>query len=61
MISDLTVFDGQLWLCQSLDPLARFGAQVWTYDGVVFTRVLSDPTSQGYLRGRLTFTLSSFL
>lgn len=53
VISDLEVFDGQLWLAESLDPLNRFGAQVWTWEPAAgFRRVLNDPTSQGYLRAR---------
>ena len=54
VISDLVEFDGRLWLCQSLDPLNQFGAQLWTWQpGAGFTRVLNDPTSQGFLRGKV--------
>jgi hypothetical protein len=52
-ICDLEVFDGKLWLAESDNPLATFGAQVWTWDPTAgFTRVIDDPTSQGFLRAR---------
>lgn len=53
VISDLEVFDDALWLATSLDPLARFGAQVWRWDPAGgFVLALDDPTSQGFLRAR---------
>jgi len=53
VISDLEVFGGKLWLMESQNPLATWGAKVYTYDGSAFNLKKSDPTSQGYLRGRV--------
>jgi PKD repeat protein len=53
VISDLEVFSGALWMMESKDPLADWGAKVYTYDGTNFSLKLSDSTSQGYLRGRV--------
>jgi Putative Ig domain len=52
--SDLVVFDDRLFMLQALDPLAQFGAQVWSYDDSgQFVQVINDPTSQGFLRGKV--------
>ncbi|MHC4779496.1 MAG: PKD domain-containing protein, partial [Planctomycetota bacterium] len=53
VISDLEVFGGKLWLMESQNPLATWGAKVFTWDGTNFNLELSDTTSQGYLRGRV--------
>jgi PKD repeat protein len=53
VISDLEVFGGLLWLMESQNPLATWGAKVYAFDGTNFTLKLSDSTSQGYLRGRV--------
>ncbi len=53
VISDLVTFDGRLFLMESLEPLGQFAAQVWSYDGTTFRKVIDDPTSQGYLRGQV--------
>lgn len=53
VISDLEVFDGRLWLAESVNPLGSFGAHLWSWDPAGgFRKVLDDPTSQGYLRAR---------
>jgi hypothetical protein len=53
VISDLEVFDGKLWLAESLNPLGQFGAQLWSWDPAAgFVKVIDDPTSQGFLRAR---------
>lgn len=53
VISDLEVFDGKLWLAESLNPLGQFGAQLWSWDPTAgFSLVVNDPTSQGFLRAR---------
>jgi hypothetical protein len=53
VISDLEVFDGKLWLAESLNPLGQFGAQLWSWDPAAgFSLVVNDPTSQGFLRAR---------
>ncbi|MBL4846031.1 MAG: hypothetical protein JKY65_10935 [Planctomycetes bacterium] len=55
VISDLVSFGDKIWMLESLDPLGQFGAKVFTFDPISgdFTQVLSDPTSQGYLRGKV--------
>jgi PKD repeat protein len=53
VISDLQVFNNVLWMMEAKNPLADWGAKVYTYDGSNFTLKLSDSTSQGYLRGRV--------
>ncbi len=54
VISDLVSFDTRLFLLEAQNPLSSFGASVFTYDEPSgFVRVLNDPTSQGYLRGRV--------
>ncbi|MHC4598509.1 MAG: PKD domain-containing protein [Planctomycetota bacterium] len=53
VISDLEVFGGLLWMMEAQNPLATWGAKVYTFDGSNFSLKLSDSTSQGYLRGRV--------
>jgi hypothetical protein len=53
VISDLEVFGNELWMMESKNPLADWGAKVYTWDGSSFSLKLSDSTSQGYLRGRV--------
>jgi hypothetical protein len=53
VITDLEVFRDRLYVTTSVNPLGDFGASVFhTTDGATFTRVLDDPSSQGYLRIR---------
>lgn len=50
-IVDMTVFNGNLFLSTADDPLGNWGAKVFsTSDALSYTQVLSDGTSQGYLR-----------
>lgn len=50
-ITDMVEFNGRLYLTSNKDPLGDWGAKVYyTTDGVSYTNVLSDNTSQGYLR-----------
>ena len=54
VITDLEVFAGRLYLTTSINPLGEFGANVFhTTDGSIFTQVINDPTSQGFLRLRV--------
>lgn len=51
VITDMVEFNGRLYLTSNKDPLGDWGAKIYyTTDGVNFTNVLSDNTSQGYLR-----------
>ena len=50
-IVDMEVFNGKMYLSTADDPLGNWGAKVFnTTDAVSFTSVLSDASSQGYLR-----------
>ena len=50
-ITDMVTFNGKLYLSTSKNPLADFGTNVFsTSDGISYTKVLEDNTSQGYLR-----------
>lgn len=50
-IVDMTEFNGKIFLSTADDPLGNWGAKVFnTTDGASYTQVLSDGTSQGYLR-----------
>src|ERR1051326_1987752 len=53
-ITDIVTFGGKMYLATSANPLAAFGTNVfYTTDGVNYTKVLDDATSQGYLRIRV--------
>jgi len=50
-ITDMVEFNGRLYLTTSKDPLGDWGTNVfYTTDGVSYTKVLEDNSSQGYLR-----------
>ncbi len=50
-VVDMAVFNGRLYLSTADDPLGNWGAKVfYTTDGTTYTQVLSDASSQGYLR-----------
>lgn len=50
-ITDIVTFNGKMYLATSSNPLGAFGTNVfYTTDGVNYTNVLDDPSSQGYLR-----------
>ncbi len=50
-IVDMEVFNGKMYISTADDPLGNWGAKVFsTSDATSFTSVLSDASSQGYLR-----------
>lgn len=50
-ITDMVVFNGKLYFTTSKDPLGNWGTNVfYTTDGISYTKVLEDNSSQGYLR-----------
>lgn len=50
-ITDMAIFNNRIYLSTSLDPLGNWGTNVfYTTDGVSYTKVLEDNSSQGYLR-----------
>lgn len=50
-LTDMAIFNNRIYLSTSKDPLGDWGTNVfYTTDGVSYTKVLEDNSSQGYLR-----------